>query len=134
MNNGAAPRNCEHYANLAAEMWFEAAKKIAQREIILPNDDDLRAQMLDRKRVPHAKGKLAVESKSDMKRRGVGSPDRADAVFGAMMPVRQWKSVNIVEGYRERERGPWDGFEGQWKVFGDEPPQDYVLPGADAGG
>jgi hypothetical protein len=34
------------------------------------------------------KGKLAIESKSDMKKRGVHSPDRADAVFGAMTPVR----------------------------------------------
>ena len=123
VNNGAAPRSCEHYANAAAEMWFEAAKKIAQREIILPNDDDLRAQMLNRKRVPNARGKLAVESKSDMKRRGVDSPDRADAVFGAMMPVRRVQSVNI--GGLERERGPWDGHEGQWRVFGEEEQQEY---------
>jgi hypothetical protein len=131
VNNGAAPRNCEHYANLAAEMWFEAAKQIAQREIILPNDDDLRAQMLDRKRVPHAKGKLAVESKTDMKRRGVRSPDRADAVFGAMTPVRQWKSVNIGNMDGDQTRGPWDGFESQWREFGAGEPQGYVLPGAD---
>ncbi|HTV40241.1 MAG TPA: hypothetical protein VMF08_06685 [Candidatus Sulfotelmatobacter sp.] len=123
VNNGAAPRNCEHYANVAAEMWFEAAKQIARREIILPNDDDLRAQILNRKRVPNARGKLAVESKTDMKKRGVDSPDRADAVFGAMMPVRRWQSVNIVG--LSNERGPWDGFEGQWKVFGEGERQEY---------
>jgi len=97
VNNGAAPRYCEHYANLAAEMWFEGAKLIARREIILPNDDELRAQMLDRKCVPNDRGKLAVESKRDMKGRGVGSPDRADAVFGAMTRVRRTASFNLID-------------------------------------
>ena len=118
VNNGAPPRYSQHYANLAAEMWFEGAQQIARREIILPNDDTLRAQMLDRKRVPNPRGKLAVESKSDMKKRGVGSPDRADAVFGAMTPVRQWQSVNITNG--NQNPGPWDGYERQWRVFGEE--------------
>jgi hypothetical protein len=132
VNNGVAPRYCEHYANLAAEMWFEGAKQIARREIILPDDDELRAQILDRKRVPNARGKLAVESKTDMKRRGISSPDRADAVFGAMTPVRRLQSYNIA--YGNQDRGPWDGFEGQWRYFGDEESRGFVLPGADAGG
>ena len=130
VNNGARPRYSEHYANLAAEMWFEGAKQIARREIILPDDDTLRAQILDRKRVPNAQGKLAVESKSDMKKRGVDSPDRADAVFGAMTPVRRTQSYNLTDG-TYAGGGPWDGHEGQWRVFGEndnnfEPP----LPGA----
>jgi hypothetical protein len=95
VNNGAAPRYSEHYANLAAEMWFEGAKQIERREVILPEDDDLRAQLLDRKRVPHARGKLALESKHDMKKRGISSPDRADAVFGAMTPVRRIASISL---------------------------------------
>ncbi|HEV2331245.1 MAG TPA: hypothetical protein VGY56_20885 [Verrucomicrobiae bacterium] len=130
VNNGAAARDSQHYANLAAEMWFEGAKQIARREIILPDDDDLRAQLLDRKRVPHIRGKLAIESKTDMRKRGVGSPDRADAVLGAMAPVRQIHSVNISGA--DRDRGPWDGFEGQWRVFGEENRnQEFVIPGAD---
>lgn len=95
VNNGESPRYSDHYANLAAEMWFEGAKQIARREVILPEDDDLRAQMLDRKRIPHAKGKLAVESKREMKKRSVPSPDRADAVFGVMTPVRRLNSINL---------------------------------------
>jgi hypothetical protein len=95
VNNGAGPKCCQHYANLAAEMWFEGAKQIARREIILPDDSELRAQLLDRKRAAHAQGKLAVESKSDMRKRGVRSPDRADAVFGAMTPVRRLGSVSL---------------------------------------
>ena len=95
VNNGSAPRFSDHYANLAAEMWFDGAMQISRREIILPDDDDLRAQLLDRKGVDHAKGKLAIESKKDMKARGVGSPDRADAVLGAMTPVRRLDSFAL---------------------------------------
>ncbi|HEX3625157.1 MAG TPA: hypothetical protein VH280_07015 [Verrucomicrobiae bacterium] len=134
VNNGAAPLYCDHYANRAAEMWFEGALKIARREIILPDDDDLRAQMLDRKRVPHFRGKLAVESKTDMKKRGVGSPDRADAVFGAMTPIRRIQSVSLGGG--DNNPGPWDGFEKEWRVFGEydqnHAPQN-VIPGSWAG-
>ncbi|MDE2020034.1 MAG: hypothetical protein KGJ13_06850 [Patescibacteria group bacterium] len=94
VNNGSKPRN-DHYANAGAEMWWEGAKKIERREIILPDDDDSRAQILDRKRIPHLKGKLAIESKRDMKARGVTSPDRADAIFGVMMPLRRVESFNL---------------------------------------
>ncbi|HEV2453101.1 MAG TPA: hypothetical protein VGY98_02505 [Verrucomicrobiae bacterium] len=125
VNNGAAARDPEHYANRAAEMRFEGAQKIARREIILPNDDELRAQMLDRKRVSNARGKLAIESKREMAKRNVGSPDRADAVFGAMTPVRMVKSVNIAGLDGNRDRGPWDGYEGEWQVFGENEEPEY---------
>jgi hypothetical protein len=112
-------------------MWYEGAKKIAQREIVLPNDDELRAQLLNRKQVSGLRGKLAVESKADMKARGVGSPDRADAVFGAMTPVRMIQSVNIANINGERDRGPWDGYEGQWRDFRDyQQDQGNGIPGA----
>lgn len=75
-----------HYANLWAEAWFEGAKQIERRQVILPNDVDLRGQLASRKRRFNNRGKLALETKEDMRKRGVPSPDRADAVLGAMMP------------------------------------------------
>jgi hypothetical protein len=62
-----------------------------------------------------------------MKKRGIDSPDRADAVFGAMTPIRRLESVNISNG----NRGPWDGFESQWRNFGENDQQfEPALPGA----
>jgi len=101
VNNGSAPRFDEHYASVAAEMWFEGAGMIQRREVILPDDDDLRGQLLDRKRVPHNKGKLAIESKRDMRERNVPSPDRADAVLGAMSPLINHRSVMVMGNDRE---------------------------------
>ena len=125
VNNGESPRYSDHYSNLAAEMWFEGAKQIARREIVLPDDDDLRGQMLDRKRIPHAKGKLAVESKRDMKKRSVPSPDRADAVFGVMTPVRRLESINLGA------KGPSGSFTEQLRELNENDQiQDGQLPGA----
>jgi hypothetical protein len=124
VNNGAAPRFSEHYADLKAEMWYEGATQIARREVILPDDDDLRAQLLDRKRVPHARGKLAIESKKDMAKRGVTSPDRADAVLGAMTPVWRLGSVNLGA------KGPRGSFTEQLREFNEEEGEPAVIPGA----
>ena len=113
------------HANLGAEMWFEGAKQIVRKEVVLPDNDDLRAQMLDRKRVPHARGKLALESKQDMAKRGVHSPDRADAVFGAMAPVRRLASVSLGA------RGPAGSFTEQLRELCDnEAAMEGQLPGA----
>lgn len=101
-NNGAAPRWDDHYANLGAEEWFEGAMAIAKREVVLPDDPDLKAQLLDRKKIFNAKGKLAIESKKDManpNREGgpvTCSPDRADAVLGAISPLVRVASVSTT--------------------------------------
>lgn len=93
-NNGSAPRfDAEHYYNLGSEMWCEGALSIARREYVLPDDPDLKAQLLDRKKKPRPDGRLWIEPKEEMKkgtREGgpaASSPDRADAVFGAMAPL-----------------------------------------------
>ena len=56
------------------------AKKIDGAEIILPEDDDLTAQLTCRKSLVNSKGKLGVESKDSMRARGLASPDKADAL------------------------------------------------------
>lgn len=111
-HNGGAPRWNDHYANLAAEMWCDGAQAIIERQFILPDDTDLYGQMLDRKVVPHAKGKLAIESKQAMKdpnREGGSvrcSPDRADAVFGAMARLPSMRPTQLIKSPNQTE-SPW---------------------------
>jgi hypothetical protein len=89
-DSGSKPRFNDRYSNLVSEMWVEGAMAITQRKYILPTDTDLYGQMLNRRLVPNNKGLLAIESKQAMRdpnREGGAvkcSPDRADAVFGAM--------------------------------------------------
>jgi phage terminase large subunit len=87
VNNGSPASDDAHYANVAAEMWYEGSKLITLKQIRLPDDRDLRGQLISRKRIKGSKDRLAVESKRDMKKRGVMSPDRADAILGCLMPI-----------------------------------------------
>ena len=57
-------------------------------QLILPNDDDLVGQLSCRKYTYHSSGKIKIESKKEMKDRGLKSPDRADAVTLACLPVK----------------------------------------------
>jgi len=78
-NNGAAAKDEEHFQDSKAEVWYNASQLMDMHNIILPNDFDLRAQIINRKRTKGTKGRLAIETKAEMKERGVPSPDRADA-------------------------------------------------------
>jgi hypothetical protein len=81
VNFGGTPNDADAYTNKSAEMWFNMSKKIGDREIILPeDDDDLMAQLTCRRTVTNSRGKLGVESKDSLRSRGIASPDRADAL------------------------------------------------------
>lgn len=83
-HNNSAARQPDRYKNCIAEMYWEAAKQARNRSIILPDDDKLDSQLITRQSFPASDGKLQLESKKDMKKNGLTSPDRADAVVGVM--------------------------------------------------
>jgi phage terminase large subunit len=59
-------------------------RKIERGEVILPDDPQLLAQLTTRQAFPNSKGQLVLESKEQMRARGLHSPDRADAVLGCL--------------------------------------------------
>ncbi len=89
VNNGKADDH-EHYENVGTEQWGvlrdildDNMSKHLQGEplsVELPDDDKLITQLTTRKYKMTSKGKIALERKEDMKKRGLQSPDRADAV------------------------------------------------------
>jgi hypothetical protein len=82
LNNKAAS-NPDHYKNIIAEKWLKFRQAVEKCEVILIKDDVLIKQLCNRKQGEFkADGKFCLESKEDMRNRGVGSPDRADAVIG----------------------------------------------------
>lgn len=87
VNNGSPATDSEHYVTYAAEVWYEASKKINSRSVILPDDISMRGQALSRKRIKGSQGRLNIESKRDMKARGVTSPDRFETVVNAIAPI-----------------------------------------------
>jgi hypothetical protein len=56
-------------------------------ELILPNDNDLVGQLSCRKYTMTDNSKIKIESKEDMKKRGLSSPDEADCVLLLCLPV-----------------------------------------------
>jgi hypothetical protein len=82
VHNGSAAGRSESFADLAAESW---AQLIERRLIRLPLDERLVAQLTSRQRRYDSRGRLRLEPKDDLRNRGVESPDRADAVCGAIM-------------------------------------------------
>lgn len=61
-------------------------------ELILPNDNDLIAQLSIRKYDMMSNSKIKVESKDEMKKRGLPSPDEADCILLCCLPVGRGKN------------------------------------------
>jgi hypothetical protein len=56
-----------------------------------PSDEKLIAQLTSRRKLYDSKGREKLESKADLRARGVESPDRADALIGAIVPGQEAK-------------------------------------------
>lgn len=65
-------------------------------ELILPDDNDLVAQLSTRKYTMTENSKLRIESKKDVKKRGQASPDEADCVLLLCLPVKTKKRGEIA--------------------------------------
>lgn len=82
----AAVAEPEHHANLISEVWFLGCREIERGRVNVGSLDPLSFEQLTRRRMERAaNGKLRAEPKQDMRSRGVASPDRADALLGAIM-------------------------------------------------
>ncbi len=70
----------EYYNNLATHMWAVLRDLLRNREIEIEDDSDSIAQLSSRKYFMASNGKLELESKKEMKKRNLPSPDRGDAM------------------------------------------------------
>lgn len=96
-NNGAPAEDKAAYTNHSAETWFEAARQLERGGIILENVDDVTAaQLTQRLGFTPSDGRRYIESKEDMRERGLDSPDRADAIVGAMREGKSYAPQNFL--------------------------------------
>jgi hypothetical protein len=72
------------YLNLRAELWFKCKAWLENMDVSLPKDDALYSELVAPRYMFTSSGKIQVESKDSMKKRGVRSPDRADALCLAL--------------------------------------------------
>lgn len=81
INSAHAALNQERYHNKRSEMWGEGKKWLLERPTALPDSDELHADLCSTKYKFDSSGRLRMEAKEDMKKRGVKSSDLADALL-----------------------------------------------------
>ena len=70
----------EKYNNLTTAMWASMRDLLDNKQIVIEDDEQTVGQLSSRKYTMTSNGKLEIESKKEMKKRGLDSPDRADAL------------------------------------------------------
>jgi hypothetical protein len=85
LNNGSQLKRSDIYTNLSSEWWSIIGQLIERRAVIVPNWEKLVSQMSSRRKLYDSKGRERLESEADLASRGVESPDRTDALIGAVM-------------------------------------------------
>lgn len=102
-NGGSPAQRDSDFFDRNAEVWETAGREVKKGKVILPDDARLHEQMVNRFRTADAKGRIKAESKSEMlEKRGVPSPDRADAVMAAIAlrtPYTTGKADSIFPGW-----------------------------------
>ena len=96
-DSGKPALDTERYLNRRAEGYWEFNQKLADKELELPNNIKLKAQLADIRYTYNTKGLLQIESKEEAKARGSKSPDIADAV---MMTFGKKKGGGTVPVWR----------------------------------
>lgn len=97
VNNGSSAED-EYYGNLGSELWGQVKEMLEENMsnyilgvpgvLELPDDEKLIAQLTTRKWRMGSNGRIYLERKEDMKKRGLQSPDRADGFVLAFSVVK----------------------------------------------
>ena len=74
----------ERYNNLTTAMWASMRDLLDNKQIVIDDDEQTIGQLSSRKYTMASNGKLEIEPKKEMKKRGLDSPDRADALALAL--------------------------------------------------
>lgn len=85
--NFSSSVNHAYYQDFNTVLWGNLKELLENKEISIPDDEELEGELTGRKKEFTSNGKIKLESKKEMKSRGIQSPDRADAVALAVYPI-----------------------------------------------
>jgi len=102
----------DRYSRLRDELYWRLRERFEARKIRIPNDDDLIGELTSIRYKPESSGKIKVESKLEMKKRGLSSPNKADAL---MLTEFLPDSAFLDENYDRYSRKPghWGDDDGE---------------------
>lgn len=110
MQAGSGAIDPTRFKNARAEWFWGLRERFQDGDIDLdPDDDDMAAQLGSIKYKYTSRGQVQIESKDDMKKRGMPSPDRADALMllFAHVPPPVDEFVQAAEFDFADARGYW---------------------------
>jgi len=81
VNVGRPAVDKRRFSNWKAELFWGLREEFVGEEIEIPRDEKLISQLSSLRYEYNSRGLIAIESKDAMARRGVRSPDRAEAVM-----------------------------------------------------
>lgn len=81
INVAEASAMSERFLRLRDELWWAIREWLETREVTLPRDDDLVGELCSPRYQFTSSGRIKVEGKDEMRKRGVVSPDLADALM-----------------------------------------------------
>ncbi len=95
VNVGNPSKNNEMFINIRAEAYWALRDRFVNGDIQLLDDDLLMAELASIKYKFTPRGQIQIESKDDMKKRGMHSPDKSDALMLAFMVEK--RKPNILQ-------------------------------------
>jgi hypothetical protein len=114
VNFGNKAKNPIMYGNKRAEMWGDMRDWLKTASV--PNDRFLKSDLISPKMKPDSRGTIYLESKKDMKARGLASPDAADAIaltFAYPVASREYREpkshIRTASGYSGGAVTSWMG-------------------------
>lgn len=84
------------YEDMTTYLWGTLKELLLTEKLKLQNDNELVAQLSCRKYRLTSRGKMQLESKEEMKKRGISSPDRADAVALSCFEKKKFQISSLV--------------------------------------
>ena len=101
----------EQFANQRAEMWWIGREALqpdetGSQELALDIDQRTLMQLAAPSYRSNSSGRIQIESKADMAKRGVGSPDRAEAILLALFEPPMVE-IPLVEPISFKKKSGW---------------------------
>jgi hypothetical protein len=104
VNFGNKAKNGMMYGNKRAEMWGDMREWL--KSAAIPSDRYLKSDLISPMMKPDSKGSIFLESKKDMRSRGLASPDAADAIaLTFAFPVAHREYTGIIRKNTYQNQG-----------------------------
>jgi hypothetical protein len=111
INVAEAAAASQRHLRLRDELWWKAREWFEARDCRMPPDDGLIAELSLPRYAFTSAGKIKIEGKDEMRKRGLRSPDLADAFCltfaGGVQRIERHVSGRYSARRRNRPRGSW---------------------------